>query len=413
MKMMTSVKFKLNKNRLLKNGTYPLVVQVIHLRSKSWIYTPYRLVEDVFNELTQTAKYVKGVNTKHLVGTINAELRKMKGCLDDIMSDLSESGDFTVRQIVDRYRLQQEGEKPSRSNELLGYMHQRIEEKTRMKKDGIAAAYKSTMRSLAKFINHSRVYLKDVNCRFVDKYIIYLASDGVKQNTINFYLRNFSAMYNHAVEQGYLAKGDDPFANVTIRVEETDKRALSKEELIKIADADLSACSEEICRARDIFMFSYYTFGMSFIDIMSLKKENVAYGDMNYLCYSRTKTHQLLRVPILEHIQSYLDKYSSNSDYLFAFAEPKTPDAFYKHYQHELGVTIRALKKLGILLGMKSSLTTYVARHTFATLARDAGNAYSLIGCGLGHTTEETTRIYLKNFELRSLTDLGYSVVNL
>ena len=99
------------------------------------------------------------------------------------------------------------------------------------------------------------------------------------------------------------------------------------------------------CELLKMFMFGYYCFGMSFIDIMSLKKENIVNDKIDFLCYSHTKTHQLLRVPILEHIQNYLDKYDSrDSDYIFSFAVPESEDKFYEHYRCELGRTNHALK---------------------------------------------------------------------
>lgn len=427
---MTSVKLKLNKNRLLKDGTYPLVVQVIHLRKKKWIYTPYRLTEDEFDVENQSIRYVKTKNKKSVVGEIMAEIVSMKNQLLEIISELSVSGDYSVNDIVLHYHSLYG--RTDKSCTLLEYMKQRINEKLKMKKKGIAAAYESTMRSVEKFVddpsswqnvNHvpaqqnadgSRFSLKEVDTRFVNRYVVYLASCGIKENTISYYLRNFRAIYNHAVDEGYVPEGINPFKKVKIRVEETPKRALSREDLIKIANADLKACGEDIKRARDVFMFSYYCFGMSFIDIMSLKKENIVNDKIDFICYSRTKTHQLLRVPILEHIRGYLDKYGSReSDYVFSFAVPESEDKFYEHYRSELGRTNHALKKLGKILGIKTTLTTYVARHSFATLARDAGNTYSLIGSGLGHTTEETTRIYMKNFELNSLEELSSSVAGL
>lgn len=429
-KSMASVKLKLNKNRLLRNGTYPLVVQVIHRRRKKWIYTPYRLTEDEFDEANQSVRYVKTKNKKSFVGEITAEVTLMKNRVLEIISELSASGDYAVNDIVARYHLL--SRRAEKSCTLLGYMRQRIDEKLKMKKKGIAAAYKSTMRSLEKFVNDPSAWqkvnpdparlnangscfaLKEVDTRFVNRYVVYLASCGIKENTISYYLRNFRAMYNHAVEEGYVPEGTYPFRKVKIREEETAKRALSREDLAKIAHADLEAYGEDVKQARDVFMFSYYCFGMSFIDIVSLKKENIVNDKIDFLCYSRTKTHQLLRVPILEHIKKYLDKYSSrDSDYIFSFAVPESEDKFYEHYRSELGRTNHALKKLGKILGIKTTLTTYVARHSFATLARNAGNTYSLIGSGLGHTTEETTRIYMKNFELNSLEELSSSVANL
>ena len=411
--IMTSVKLKLNRNRLLKDGNYPLIIQVIHCRKKAWLSTSYRLTEREFDEPAQSARYVKGVNTKQRVGIINAEVRTMKAEMEEVVSDLSQGGEFTARDIITRYKQLHHIEKEKTPSLLLDYMEQRIGQKRDMKKKGIADAYRSTMRSLEKFVKGMPpVRLEDVDSRFVGRYVTYLASSGIKENTISYYLRNFRAVYNRAVRDGYVREGKKPFKDEKMRMSETDKRALGKEDLVKIANADLESCGEDIQLARDIFMFSYYSYGMSFVDIMSLKKANIVGGELNFISYSRTKTHQLLRVPILEQTQCYMDKYGSDSDYIFSFAVPQNPEKAYEHYRAKLKQTNRALDKLGKMLGIETHLTTYVARHTFATLARDAGNPYSLIGNALGHTTEGTTHIYMKSFELQSLKNLSYSIAN-
>ena len=319
-------------------------------------------MECEFDEPAQSVRYVKGINTKQRAGAVNAEIRTMIAEMNEVVSALSRVGEFTAGEVVSRYKHLHDIGKKKTPSLLLDYMEQCIKQKLDMKKKGIAEAYRSTFRSLEKFVKEMpSVRLADVDSRFVGRYVAHLASSGIKENTVSYYLRNFRAMYNRAVHDGYVREGKDPFKDEKMRILETDKQVLDREDLDKIANADLEGCGKDIRQARDIFMLSYYCFGMPFVDIMSLKKSNIVGKEVKFICYSRTGTRRLLYVPILEQTRYYMDKYSNDSDYVFSFAVPRQPEKSYEHYRAKLKQTNRALDKLDRMLGIETHLTISLA----------------------------------------------------
>ena len=142
-----------------------------------------------------------------------------------------------------------------------------------------------------------------------------------------------------------------------------------------------------------------------------MNKKNI-YGGL--LTYSRRKSKQLIHIVVTPQMQKLIDKYSNDSEYLFPIIDPLNKEqSVYKQYRLALGRINRYLKKLAAGLNLRIPLTTYTARHTWATLARDSGAPLSVISAGLGHTSEEMTRIYLKDFDQSVLAKVNSLVTGL
>ena len=148
---------------------------------------------------------------------------------------------------------------------------------------------------------------------------------------------------------------------------------------------------------------------MAFVDIVLLKKVNICNG---VLTYSRHKSKQLIRIAVTPQMQGLIDKYKTENEYLFPIISGEYASG-YKQYRLALGRINRHLKKIAVVADIKVPLTTYTARHTWATLARDYGAPISVISAGLGHTSEEMTRVYLKDFDVSMLNQVNSIVTNL
>lgn len=404
--MITSVKLMLNKNRRLNNGSYPLVFQVIRNRRKKLLYTGYRVKEESFDESKgKIIDYTGSSFTATEIVKINRELRKMRNQIDTRIRQLERTREeFTVEDILGQNIC---GIRKSQYY-LLQYINTQIERKQELKKVGMAAAYKSTCSSLAKFINRPDVRMSEIDLGFVRRYEDFLYSSGVATNTVSYYLRNLRSLYNQAVVDGYRPHGEYPFTNVQTRPAKTLKRALSRNDMRALADLQLES-EPELEFARDLYLFSFYAQGMAFVDIVLLKKTNIYNG---VLTYSRHKSKQLIRVAVTPQLQSLIDKYKTENEYVF----PIITDVYssgYRQYRRALGRINRHLKKIAVMVNIKVPLTTYTARHTWATLARDCGAPVSVISAGLGHTSEEMTRIYLKEFDVSLLDEINSKVTNL
>ena len=404
--MMTSVKLMLNKSRILNNGSYPLVFQVIHNRRKKLLYTGYRMKEEVFDE--SEGKIMNGVGstfTATEVVKMNRELRKMRNQIDIRIRQLERTREeFTVEDILTQNAF---GTGKSQFY-LLRYINAQIERKQELKKVGMAAAYKSTRSSLAKFIGRPDVRMSEVDLAFVRRYEDFLYSNGASGNTVSYYLRNLRSLYNQAVTDGYHPRGEYPFAKAQTRPAKTVKRALSRTDMQNLADLNLEN-EPELEFTRDLYLFSFYAQGMAFVDIVLLKKTDICNG---VLTYSRHKSKQLIRIVVTPQMQGVIDKYNTENEYLFPIISGEYASGYQK-YRLALGRINRHLKKIAVVADIKVPLTTYTARHTWATLARDYGAPISVISAGLGHTSEEMTRVYLKDFDVFMLNQVNSIVTNL
>ena len=162
--------------------------------------------------------------------------------------------------------------------------------------------------------------------------------------------------------------------------------------------------------ARDMYLFSFYAQGMAFVDIVFLKKKNIRDG---ILSYRRHKSQQLIHIVVTPQMQELIDKYANDSEYVFPIIDTSLSTSIYDAYRLALGRVNRYLKKITFRLNINVRLTTYTARHTWATLARESGAPISIISAGLGHTSEEMTRVYLKEFDQETLAQVNRIVTNL
>lgn len=266
--------------------------------------------------------------------------------------------------------------------------------------------YLSTLKSFLAFRNGNDVYLDDINADMIMQYEKYLhTSRGVSRNTSSFYMRVLRAVYNRAVGEG-LATDCRPFKHVYTGVDKTLKRALPLSVIKKILQLDLSH-RPKVAFARDLFMFSFYTRGMSFVDMAYLRKNDLKNG---VLTYRRRKTGQVLHIKWEKCMQEFIAKHGSGTGgYLLPIIKAGNFDER-SQYQRAICLTNLYLKEVGQMVGLSVPLTTYVARHSWANIAKYKNVPLPVISEGMGHESEKTTRIYLASFE-HSVVDKANSVV--
>ena len=270
--------------------------------------------------------------------------------------------------------------------------------------------YKSTLNSYMRFRAGNDILLKNIDAEEMQAYEAYLKNVAkVCSNTSSFYLRILRATYNKAVEKGFITQ-QNPFKNVYTGIAKTSKRAIPAETVSSIKHLDsINALTPKQDLARDTFMMCFYLRGISFIDLAHLRKSDLKDG---FVSYTRSKTGQRLSIRWEKEMQDIVDKYqaqTSSSPYFFPFltsgandkngtAQDKRLDELRQYHNAESRITYH-LKKLGAKLNVKGKLTLYVARHSWATAARDNNIAVSVISEALGHNSEATTQIYLRSIQ--------------
>lgn len=259
-----------------------------------------------------------------------------------------------------------------------------------------AETYATSLRSFARFRCECDVAVADIDSDMMMAYEAYLRSCGLCPNSSSFYMRNLRAIYNRAVEKG-LATQHFPFKHVYTGVDKTIKRAIPLNVVKQIKTMDLSS-RPLLDFSRDMFLFSFYTRGMSFVDMAYLRKRDLHNG---MLVYRRRKTGQQLFVKWEECMQDIVDKYLlDGSPFLLPIINPCQVNIEqrrqYIYASHKIN---RGVRILGCDMGLGIPLTMYVARHAWASIAKSKNVPLSVISEGMGHDSESTTRIYLSTLD--------------
>ncbi len=401
---MTSIKVHLNKSRAKKDGTYPLVFQLIHHRKKRVIYSPYHLFEACFDE-----RKGKVVNRQHkrtpLVHEINDYIDHMLEELRETIDLFEEQErDFSVADVVALYKSNQD------NSFLLTYMGKLIRVLKEEGRIGTANAYQSTLNRLSRFLVNDLVFcFEDISVKWINGFISSLHKSGLKTNTVNFYLRILRAVYNRASKEGVEgARVVSPFRNITLSSVKTVKRAIDVESIQQIAKASLEDKSR-LELSRDLFLFSFYSRGMSFVDMAYLKYKNIS---NNTIYYFRSKTGQPLQIKIVAPLKRLMDKYHNDGEYVLPILGPGSK-SLYNQYRNGLRRYNNHLKHLSTSLKLSVPLTSYVSRHSWATIAKRNGVPVSVISEGLGHSSEKITYTYLAALDPSVLDAANSLVTNL
>ncbi len=253
-----------------------------------------------------------------------------------------------------------------------------------------AETYVSTLNSFMNFRQGRDMTLEQLTPEVVENYEAWMRKRGLIPNTTSFYMRILRAVYNRAVERG-MVSDCRPFRHVYTGIDKTVKRALTLPQLRTLRRLDLDA-SPAVDYARDMFLMSLYLRGMSFIDMAYLRKCDLCGG---HIVYRRRKTGRMLIIKWTAEMEQIVNKYPLNpSKYLLPIIRTDGGDGRRDYLNAAYNIN-RHLKLAAAMMGMTSPLTLYVARHTWASVAKIQGVPLNVISEGLGHGNADTTQIYL------------------
>lgn len=252
---------------------------------------------------------------------------------------------------------------------------------------GSAQAYRSLAASLSAFCTPFRP-----GRSYVAAYAAWLDTRGVCRNTSSYYMRLLRTALNKAAARRLIAgRPGDWFRGVYTGYDRTRKRAIDIDSMRRIAACPLAAGSA-LAVARDVFMFSFYARGMAFVDVALLTRANLR---GTHIVYRRRKTGREMRVELHDKMRAIIKRYATaDCPYLLPLLSADIPDP-YTQYRHALGRYNMRLKQLARAAGIAAGLSSYTARHSWATIARDNDVPIKIISEGMGHDSELTTRIYL------------------
>lgn len=400
---MATVKIKFRaSSRPDKNGT--LFYQVIHNRVIRQIHTGYKLSPNEWNAADSRIVTPPDCNADRngYLSSLREILANNVSRLSGIIARLEKAGgQYHTDKVVELYNATGgDGCFISFASDLINCM-------TQIGKSQTAAKYTTAINSFKRFRGECDIPIDNMDSNLMLKYEHWLKETGACKNTTSFYMRNLRAIYNRAVEKE-IAVQRFPFWHVYTGIDKTVKRALPAKAIKEIKNLDLSLFPQ-LDYARDLFMFSFYTRGMSFIDMAFLKKKDLRSG---ILSYRRQKTGQLLSIKWEKPMQAIVDKYDTGgTPYLLPIIRSMDVDAR-KQYKNVAHLVNAKLRKLGEHLGLTIPLTTYVARHGWASIARSRNIPLAVISEAMGHDSEKTTRIYLASLDTSAIDKANKQIIN-
>lgn len=274
-----------------------------------------------------------------------------------------------------------------------------IEKKREQGKDSTADLYRASSNWLKSFQGNHKLQWKDFTEELVDRFEAYLKTKKLKTNSRNSYLSNIRAMYNAAVKDKVVTACPNPFTHLKLKREATEKRALPGNITEQIASLHLDN-RPDLREAVDLYTFCYLACGMPFVDLACLTEENIS-GDK--IIYNRIKTGVKVSIGITSGMKILLARYHKAGALRLFTILPDKEKVSHEVYKSRLYRQNKRLKEVGKMLGLPIDLTIYVARHSWASEAQEQDIPLSVISHNLGHTSEETTRIYLSGLSQEKL----------
>ena len=385
----------LYKSKTLSNGEHPIVLRITKNRKRKYISIGINCPLSLWDEKKQLPKFnhPDRLKIESIIDTKKKEYR-------DAILNLNDAGkDYTSETLAHLV------EQPVKTVTVWTYFDEQIEAMKVANQERNANVYKDTKNSLIKFHGKKDLLFSDIDVRWLNKYETWLRGQGLKDTSMSFYFRTFRALFNKAISEKIVKKDVYPFADYKLSKfkMQTQKRAISKDEMKRIIELALPSDSR-LRFAQQIFSFIYFAQGINIKDVALLRWKNIT-NDRVY--YIRSKTKQLINVGLSDSIKNILNEFQpltgdDKENYIFPILDKNvhvTQTQIANRNHKIMGQINKDLKEIAKMLDIDTPLSTYVARHTYATVLKKGGANYSKISQALGHTNLKTTEIYLKDFD--------------
>jgi len=406
---MSTVKVVLYTSKVLKNGEHPIMLRLTKDRKPKYISVGSSCPAALWDEkiCLPKKKHPLYHELSVLIQTKLLEAKKL------IVEMQSEAAEYSVEEVSATLKAA-----TTTKQQVLQFFDTCTEALKKQNRIGTAEIFVSTRNSLSLFRKGKDFEFSFITPSFLWKYHESLTERGAKLTSIFVYMRTFQRLVNMAREQKMVKKGFDPFAEfgfAKYRKAKTRKRAISKEDIKRIGAYEAGEGSA-LFHARNYFMFSYYSRGMNFIDMAHLRWGDIRAGRLSYV---RQKTKKPFTMAVLEPAAEILDYYkkdgpSGPDDFVFPILNPDylSAQSVKNRCKKVLREVNGSLKQIAAALELAElKLTTYVARHSFATVMKRSGQSVAIISEALGHDSESTTQIYLDSFENDVLDEAAKAIL--
>jgi len=399
---MSRIKIILDTRRKLIDNTYPIKFSIFISKSCRFFISSGISVEE-------TNFYEGKIIINSRKDILNNAIKNMFFKIDDTLLSLSSSGEIkklSAKQLKEKI-IEIIDSKPLDIQPLTIEQHFKtfISKKTKPK---TIETYELTLKKILKYYDHSLSF-QEINLAWVRNFESTLIKEGLSINTISIYLRNIRTIFNNAIDEELIQQNSYPFRKFQIKTEETIKRSMTIEQLRQLRDYPCERHQEQY---RDIFMLMFYLIGINSIDLFNNKKiDNIIKGRINY---RRRKTGKLYSIKIEPEAQKIIEKYKGIKYLIYVSERCKNSNDFLKRLD-------KNLKQIGeVKIGKQGKktrnpifpfLSSYWARHTWATIAGELDIPKETIAAALGHGKKDVTDIYIQ-FNIKKIDEANRKVIN-
>ena len=383
------------KVRPLRDNTYPLMLRLTQHRKRKYISLGVSVLEKDWDFKKNQPK--KSCPDREAIVKLISD--KVSAYNSLIMELTAKQQEFTMSSLV---QMIENKVAVKTVSEMYDYL---IDEFRKADHLGTMSVYQQSKSSLTKFNRTLDIPFSDIDCQWLERYEKWLKGRNIKDTTISILFRTLRSVFNRALSMKLIKQDIYPFSDFKVSKFDvrTKKRAVTKEDVKKIMSLDLSGERQYMQLARDIFLFSYFGAGINFSDIALLRYSDISEGRIRYI---RKKTGKEISFPLSDAGKEIIRKYSkpdaTSADYIFPILDRKIhrTEMQRKNRIHKvIGKVNPCLAEIGKMAGLETHLTTYVARHTFATVLKRSGVNIAIISESMGHSDIATTQIYLDSFE--------------
>lgn len=388
--MKINVILSLDIRRAKKDSTYPLVFRIYRNDSFFPIQTGYSLLPKDWDDIRRVVKgSYKGTNSPVW---LNNYLQKQKSTYLDLIGKLAENKQLVGLSNVDlKERLVGKVVEVT----FCEYTQKIATEMRQLRRIGNARSYDWIIQVIKRYLKGKDIRLEELTYDFLKKFeFYYLSKEGNSKNGLAVYMRTIRAVYNKAIKDGLIGQEHYPFRLYKIKTEPTQKRAIDFQSLKAIELLEFPEDSS-LFHTKNYFLLSFYLMGISFTDLAHLTKKDITDGRISF---SRQKTSRKYDMAITDKAKTIIDYYLNKfpmSEYILPIISESDAIRQYKQVQEARKRFNMRLKKIAKLCGIEKKLTSYVSRHSFATLAKNKGIPITAISEMLGHESVKTTQVYL------------------
>ena len=323
---------------------------------------------------------------------VNRQIKRAEDYAEKILEQLEVKGDnYTLEDFEKLFRGKEDAAKS-----LWVFFDMKIQ--SALLKPKTRKAYKDTKSSLKKFYS-GNLKPENVTSEFLESYANHLRKKGSNDGGIRFFMRHLKAVLYMAYKIDKSRAYDNPFTefNISRFKGQPGKRALTSSEMRAFKEVKLDV-RPDLILSHDIAMFTFYCGGINFVDVLSLRKENIVGQSLRY---SRAKTGHSFVLELLPPTLDIINKYNNGDvGYIFPLLKEEefTPEQFESRRHRYLSKYNQDLKEIAQLAGIKGNLTSYVLRHTYPTFLRNNSISTDIISELMGHSDVRVTKAYLKEF---------------